>query len=141
MPTPLRSRLLTAVPLALLALGLAGCADQGGDTAAPAGPVITVTATDTECRVSADTAPAGTVTFRITNEGTKVNEFYVYAAGDRVVGEVENLTPGITRELKAELTEPGTYETACKPGMAGNGIRDGFTVTAAGAASGSTATP
>lgn len=88
MHAPARRRFVTVVPVALLALGLAGCSGQAEDAAAPATGVITVTATDTECTLSADTAPAGTVTFRITNEGSKVNEFYVYAAGGRVVSEV-----------------------------------------------------
>ena len=52
----------------------------------------------------------------------KVTEFYVYAAGDRVMGEVENIAPGLTRDLIVELPA-GTYETACKPGMIGKGIR------------------
>ena len=88
-----------------------------------------MTATDTECTLSAVTAAAGTLTFAVTNKGTKVNEFYVYAAGDRIVGEVENITPGLSRELKIEVTEPGTLTTACKPGMVGDGIRAPFTVT------------
>ena len=58
---------------------------------------------------------AATSSFTITNAGTKVTEFYVYAAGDRVMGEVENIVPGLSRELIVELTA-GTYETACKPG-------------------------
>ena len=67
--------------------------------------------------------------FTVTNSGSKVNEFYVYAEGDRIMGEVENIAPGLTRELLVELPEPGTYETACKPGMVGDGIRAPFTVT------------
>ena len=66
------------------------------------------------CR--ATTAKAGTVTFEVSNAGTKVNEFYVYAEGDRIISEVENITPGLKRELKVEITEPGTFTTACKPG-------------------------
>ena len=31
--------------------------------------------------------------------------------------------------LHVELSEPGTYQTACKPGMVGDGIRADFTVT------------
>ena len=31
----------------------------------------------------------------ITNNGTKVTEFYVYDEGDRVMGEVENISPGL----------------------------------------------
>jgi iron uptake system component EfeO len=52
----------------------------------------------------------------------------VYAAGDRVMGEVENIAPGLSRELIVELAA-GTYETACKPGMIGKGIRNAFTVS------------
>ena len=68
----------------------------------------------------APTCGAGTATFKVTNSGAKVNEFYVYAAGDRVMGEVENIAPGLSRELRVELPA-GTYETACKPGMSGRG--------------------
>lgn len=46
----------------------------------------------------------------------------MYAAGDRVMGEVENIVPGLTRDVVVELP-PGVYETACKPGMTGKGIR------------------
>ena len=65
----------------------------------------------------------------ITNNGTKVTEFYVYGEGERVMGEVENISPGLQRKLIVQLTEPGTYQTACKPGMIGDGIRGDFTVT------------
>ena len=95
---------------------------------------ITVAASDTTCEVARTQAPAGQVEFTITNTGSKTNEFYVYAQGDRIMGEVENLTPGLTRTFHVELAEPGTYETACKPGMVGDGIRTTFTVTGASAA-------
>ncbi|WP_343994905.1 iron uptake system protein EfeO, partial [Terrabacter terrae] len=115
------------------ALALTGCADKpnatAGSTAAGTGGPITVQASDTACTLSATTATAGTVTFQVTNTGTKVNEFYLYAEGDRIVSEVENITPGLSRELKVELTEPGTFTTSCKPGMVGDGIRGSFTVT------------
>ena len=65
----------------------------------------------------------------MTNAGSKVNEFYVYAEGDRIIGEVENVSPGLTRTFHVDLSEPGTYQTACKPGMVGDGIRAAFTVT------------
>ncbi len=65
----------------------------------------------------------------ITNNGTKVTEFYVYGEGDRVLGEVENISPGLQRKLVVQLSEPGTYKTACKPGMIGDGLRADFVVT------------
>ena len=52
--------------------------------------------------------------------------------GQRIVGEVENIGPGLTRELRVSAPA-GTYVTACKPGMTGDGIRADFTVTDSGA--------
>ena len=123
-------------PRACLALGVAACSGGGRPGRPPPrrpepAPVARSpsTATDTSATVSATTAEAGTITFQVKNTGSKVNEFYVYGAGDRIVGEVENITPGLNRELKVEITEPGTFTTACKPGMVGDGIRAAFTVT------------
>ena len=65
----------------------------------------------------------------ITNNGSKVTEFYVYGEGERVMGEVENISPGLQRKLIVQLSQPGTYQTACKPGMIGDGLRGDFTVT------------
>ena len=131
-----RTTLRASTPLALAAIAaltLAGCTDKPDASSASTNTggsgAITVTASDTACELSASTAQAGTVTFEISNAGTKVNEFYVYAAGDRIVSEIENITPGLKRQLKVEITEPGTFTTACKPGMVGDGIRSDFTVT------------
>jgi iron uptake system component EfeO len=124
MRTP-RSLVIGMACAALAGAGLAGCdsekkSDRAGDGR------ITVTATDTECKVGRNQVPAGTVTFAVTNKGAKVTEFYLYAEGDRVMGEVENIAPGLSRELIVEVPA-GSYETACKPGMSGKGIRAGFT--------------
>jgi iron uptake system component EfeO len=123
---------------ALLAAGavaaLAGCTSTVAPPARsdvpvdPAG-IISVRAADTTCDVSTPQAPAGTLTFTVTNAGNKVTEFYLYGAGDRIMGEVENIGPGLTRQLVVEVPDGGTYTTACKPGMAGDGIRAPFTVT------------
>jgi iron uptake system component EfeO len=126
--------------LALLAVGVVGgtlAACGGGDktdsaATGPGGP-IAVKATDTSCEVAQSTLSAGTHVFTITNAGAKVTEFYVYAAGDRVMGEVENITPGLSRELRVELPA-GSYQTACKPGMVGDGIRAALTVSGSSAA-------
>jgi iron uptake system component EfeO len=112
------------VVIVLVAVAVAGCAGK------PAGKDgrIAVTASDTECRVARAESGAGSVTFAVSNKGTKVTEFYLYAAGDRVMGEVENIAPGVSRDLIVELPA-GSYETACKPGQSGKGIRAGFKVT------------
>ncbi|MFD6663589.1 iron uptake system protein EfeO [Micromonospora chalcea] len=122
------TRFVAPAAAGLLAVaGLAGCG--GGDDAdATSGGPIAVKATDTVCEVGDTEIDAGQVTFKVTNNGSKVNEFYVYAAGDRVMGEVENIAPGLSRELRVELSA-GTYETACKPGMSGRGIRGALKVS------------
>lgn len=111
---------------------LAGCTPkepaQGG---AAGGQEISVTATDSSCQVSKTEGTTGPVTFNVTNNGSKVTEFYVYDKGDRALGEVENIGSGISRKLIVQFTEPGTYQTACKPGMIGDGIRGDFTITGA----------
>ncbi|RQX18788.1 peptidase M75 [Micromonospora ureilytica] len=112
----------------LATAGLAACSDSDkGDPAASGGPIV-VKASDTACEVGSTDLGAGTATFKITNSGAKVTEFYVYADGDRVMGEVENIAPGLSRELHVELPA-GTYQTACKPGMSGKGIRGALKVS------------
>ena len=124
----LRTRSAAGVSAVLLAIGLTACAEETpAATDDGTGPVA-VTAGDSECKLSRAEVLAGTSTFSVTNGGSKVTEFYVYAEGDRVMGEVENIGPGLKRDLIVEL-EAGKYQTACKPGMVGNGIRGDLTVS------------
>lgn len=90
---------------------------------------IKVTSTKTECDLGTDEAETGDVDFSVTNNGNKVTEFYVYGNNNRVLGEVENIGPGVTGNLTVEITDPGTYTVACKPGMVGSGIRKDLNVT------------
>ncbi|MFG2051230.1 iron uptake system protein EfeO [Micromonospora sp. NPDC048935] len=112
----------------LATAGVTACSGGDKDDPAVAGGPIAVKATDTACEVGTTDLGAGTATFKITNSGAKVTEFYVYADGDRVMGEVENIAPGLSRELHVELPA-GTYQTACKPGMSGKGIRGALKVS------------
>ncbi|MGY1746292.1 iron uptake system protein EfeO [Blastococcus sp. SYSU D00695] len=122
---------LVAVGL-LAALTAAACSsgDDGGSSGGggEAADTIAVAATDDACDVDATELPAGTHEFQVTNSGSQVTEFYVYADGDRVMGEVENIAPGVARSLLVELPA-GDYQTACKPGMVGDGIRSDLTIT------------
>ena len=107
---------------------LAACTDNAPSGSASAGAsanprALSVQATDTACTLSAATAPSGNLTFSVTNGGSKVTEFYLLAEdGLRIVGEIENIGPGISRDLVLRAG-PGSYFTACKPGMIGEGIR------------------
>jgi len=125
-----------ALALAALVLPLAaGCvsndtASATGDSAAPGS--LTVSSTADACKVSSSEAPSGNITFSVKNDGSDVTEFYLLAEdGLRVISEVENVGPGISRDLVVQA-KPGTYWTACKPGMVGDGIRAKFTVTDSG---------
>ena len=119
--------------LAITGLLLVGAActqnDSNGDVGA-----LKVRSTDDACEVSSSEAPSGNVVFEVTNDGSQVTEFYVLAEdGLRIIGEVENVGPGISRNLVVQAG-PGSYFTACKPGMVGDGIRSAFTVTDSGVA-------
>jgi len=137
MPRTPRPGLRTAACTGALAvLALAGCTSTAppaatGDAAggAGAGGPIAVSAADSACEVASAEAPAGKITFAVNNTGSKVTEFYLYGVGDRIMGEVENIGPGLTRQLIVEVPDGGEYTTACKPGMVGDGIRAPFTVT------------
>ena len=123
---------IAAAAVVLAAVSLTSCTAKESESKqdGPGTPAeITVAASDTACELSESRAGAGPITFVVTNNGTKVTEFYVYGEGGRVMGEVENISPGLQRNLVVQLTEPGTYQTACKPGMIGDGIRSDFTVT------------
>ena len=57
----------------------------------------------------------------MTNSGSKVTEFYLYSAdGMRIVGEVENIGPGLQGKLIV-TADRGHVPHVCKPGMLGDG--------------------
>lgn len=119
--------------IGLTSMAVAACAtttvvpmpDPSGD----ASTGIAVNASDTACEVSDTNGHVGPNTFVITNTGTKATAFYILGVGDRIVGAVEDIAPGLQRKLVAQLGAPGTYRTSCKPGMIGGGLRGSFTVT------------
>ena len=129
---PTRVALALATSAAAL-LALSACVPNAPtDTAAGSGG-LTVDSSASDCAVSSTTAPSGTLAFNIKNSGTQVTEFYLLADdGLRIVGEVENIGPGISRDLVVQA-KPGTYFTVCKPGMIGAGIgKAEFTVSDSG---------
>ncbi|MEG9225319.1 iron uptake system protein EfeO [Aeromicrobium sp. Sec7.5] len=116
-----------AAPLALAgALVLSGCVENNASAAS----AIAVTSTADDCAVESATATSGPVRFEVENTGDDVTEFYVLADdGLRIVGEVENIAAGASRDLTVQL-QPGDYFTVCKPGMVGEGVgQSAFSVT------------
>lgn len=118
----------TAAALTLAVLALTGCTDNTASNSADG--TVRVSSTESECTLSTTEVKAGKNTFSVTNDGSQVTEFYVLAEdGLRILSEVENIGPGITRDLTVNLAE-GTYKTSCKPGMVGDGIIGDLTVAA-----------
>lgn len=116
--------------VATVILGISGCVLNNPS----GGEAITVTSSASECTLSSVEAPAGTIQFEVLNTGDETTEFYILANdGMRVVGEVENIGPGLSRNLLIQAPA-GTYFTVCKPGGTGAGIGNAaFTVTESGA--------
>ncbi|MEV7325902.1 iron uptake system protein EfeO [Streptomyces sp. NPDC093970] len=118
MPARPRPVLLGTGTAIAIAVALSGCTQK----AASEDGAVTVTASDTECKVSKTEFPAGHVALAMENKGTKVTEVYVLFPDDRIAAERENIGPGTRASLVTEL-KAGDYEIACKPGMKGDGIR------------------
>lgn len=62
------------------------------------------------------TTKAGPNTFKVSNTGSSgdVSEFEI-VSGSRIIGEVENIAPGLNGEFSLTL-KPGTYSTKCPGG-------------------------
>ncbi len=97
---------LMIVPAVAALMAVAGCSSSGsgGDGSAAPQPTettattITVTSTDSTCDLSSTATEPGPVTFSVRNDGGDVTEFYLYKQdGTTVVGEIEDVAPGLTR--------------------------------------------
>jgi uncharacterized cupredoxin-like copper-binding protein len=131
----MRASLLLTLPL-VAGLTACGGSSEGGGTATGSGDVA-VKAGDTTCEVAKTSFDPGKISFDVQNDGKDVTEVYVYAKGsdgafDKVVGEVENIAPGTSRDFVVSVSG-GDYEVACKPGQKGDGIRTPITVSGASA--------
>lgn len=123
----MRSFAKLAVPMVVAATAVvaAGCVSQS-----PAGGTrnagdVTITLTPTGCRPEPESAPAGVVNFDISNDGAdRVTEAELLSGG-RMLGEQENLSPGLTGGFSLHL-DNGRYQVYC-PGAARE--RFDFTVT------------
>ena len=135
MPSATRAALPLGVGLVVLA-AVTGCvanATPGATSSTGTGGTVAVTSSADACDLSATSVPSGAVTFSVTNTGQDVTEFYLLSSdGSRVLGEVENIGPGLSRDLVVQV-RPGSYVAACKPGMSGDGIRRDLLVTDSGA--------
>ena len=128
------TRLITAACAVAVLTATSACSlTESNDKSESKGAgTITVDSTADACKLTTTKAPSGNVAFKVKNSGDQVTEFYLYGEdGLRIVGEIENVGPGLTRDLVVRA-EPGKYVAACKPGMKGKGIREDFTITDSG---------
>lgn len=113
--------------------GAATTPDTSDSTVAPISKgvsrvAIELVATDSgdDCRISHTTAKAGPVTFTVTNTGaTGITEAEL-VQGQRILGEKENLAPGLAAVSFTSTLTGGTYAVVC-PGATTESIP--FTVT------------
>ena len=128
------TRLITAACAVAVLTATSACSltESNSAKSSQGAGTITVDSSADSCKLTATKAPSGNVAFKVKNTGNEVTEFYLYGEdGMRIVGEIENVGPGLTRNLVVRA-EPGKYITACKPGMKGQGIRDAFTISDSG---------
>ncbi len=115
---------------ALVVTLTAGCGSGtvvNGQAAVAGAPRVTVNFTDDGCTPSPATVPAGPTNFEMRNNGASaVTEAEVMQA-DRILGEKENLTPGLSGTFSLRLAE-GTYTVSCPNART---ERSTLTVTAA----------
>jgi iron uptake system component EfeO len=129
-----RAAALTSLALTLM-VGLAACDSKEKDGgAAPGGPgarTVEVALTDAGCEPAKLELASGAVTFKVSNKGTdKVTEFEV-TDGNRILGEVENVTAGLERSFSLDL-KSGNYLLQCPGGS--SAARGTLTVTESSAA-------
>lgn len=130
MSNPSTRKSVLVIAAATACFSITGCTAV---TEAGTPGALTVTSDDSTCAVAAADAPSGVISFTVTNTGSQVTEFYMLDSdGLGILGEVENIGPGLSRDLVVQAA-PGDYYLACKPGMVGDGIRSAFTVTDSGA--------
>jgi len=119
------TRFVTMALLVLVPAAVAcGSGDEGSSNTAGAVEVIS---TDDACIPAKTSFAPGTVKLAIKNNGSSATELYVYE-GDKVLTEVENVGPGTSRSLTADLKAGKSYQLSCKPG--GKEIKVPLTVTA-----------
>jgi len=127
---------LLAASLTAFALIPGGCADSGGSAA-----IVNADLREFSIDLDRSSAPAGKVTFRVENNGEELHEFVVLktdlapgqlpldAEGDAdeeadgvvVMGELEDITPGMSGELTLDL-DRGQYVVLCNLATLEDGV-------------------
>ena len=143
----MRRRAWLAAVLVVLALASAACSSTGGASSSPTPSTgIAVTLSDFKIKAAETEAPAGPVTFDLTNDGPSDHTFFMVKtdlAEDALPGadhlvqvdqldavaEVDTFRANTERSLTVDL-QPGTYVMFCNlPGHYESDMHAAFTVT------------
>ncbi len=111
------ARQMAGVATTLMALVvLVGCGgSSGGSAAADGAKVVAIALNDTGCTPQDLELEAGATSFEVKGGGSgKVTEFEVFD-GPRILGEVENVAPGLKRSFALTL-KAGDYVLSCTGG-------------------------
>jgi iron uptake system component EfeO len=127
--------LLTVGCVALAAGALAACGDDDSSSSASAGggsaKELKFQLTDGGCDPQSASVAAGPVKISVANPGTsKTDEFEIKNADGIILGERENLAPGLSGDFTLTL-QPGTYVLNC---TFQNDARDNGKLTVTGSA-------
>ena len=133
---------LACAGTALTALAIAGCGGDDNETTAASGAQSaggqTVNVSETEYKLdpSDPTGQAGTVSFKVTNDGSVDHSLEV--EGPKGEQELEqDLGPGESGTLTVDLSQPGKYEFYCPlDGHRERGMEGEITVSGGGSAAG-----
>src|SRR3954451_20161847 len=146
-------RLLSRITIAIAAFAMVGavaCSSSTSSTSTSAGGStsggVSATEKDFSIDLASSSAPAGSVTFNVSNEGPSTHEFVVIKTDDApdalptkdgsvnedqvtVVDELEDVAPSTTGTLTTDL-ETGSYVIICNvPGHYAAGMHTAFTVS------------
>ncbi len=110
---PVRA-LRAAALLAVAGLVVTGCSkSKDGNAAASGATKVKIEITDDGCTTTPASIPAGPATFEVTNtNASKVTEAELLGKSGGIVGEKENLTPGLSGTFSLRL-DAGSYTVYC----------------------------
>ncbi len=106
-----------AVLLVSTAVLVAGCS-RPGRSAQPAHPAaeVKIALSNAGCEPQPASVHAGPVTFTITNSGSRFVTEVELLREDKILGEKEGLTPGLSGSLSLRLNDGGAYRIHCAGG-------------------------
>lgn len=117
-------RLLVVTGASVVALSLAACSSSGtttsssttsstGSTASQVAVTLTSASGSDACELDTTSVPAGVVTFTVTNKDSAAISEVELIDDQRILGEKENLAPGLASVSFTVTLGGGTYQVYC----------------------------